>query len=270
MINCKELNKSFHTKALLFAALVAEKSTLLALKRATVKTTDAVNYGTFKEGTTLKTEQKDLGYGDFVYPVINTVHYLDSHNDLHLKGIWDKSVKDQKGKIHYVTNHELKIGSVIAYPNDVEMMVKTLPWSALGKSYEGDTEALIFKAKLTEKSQKDAYLAFKDGENIQQSVRMEYVTIDLAIDSADKEFKHEKALYDKYLKVMANPEVAVERRYFWTVSEAKIYKEGSAVLFGSNDATGTLYDLNDTKEQPPGGTGPKPSGINFSQLLKTF
>jgi hypothetical protein len=269
MITCKELNKTFAAKAQLFAALIAEKGNLISLKKATIKTTDDVSFGLLRDATTVKAEQKDLGYGDYIYPVINTTLYLDSHNDLHLNGIWDKSAKDQNGKIHYVVNHELKIGSVIAYPKDVEIMVKTLPWSALGKSYSGDTEALIFKAKLSEKSQKDAYLAFKDGENIQQSVRMEYVNIDLAIDSTDKEFKHEKALFDKYMKVMANPEVATERGYFWTVSEAKIYKEGSAVLFGSNDATGTLYDLNDTKAQPSQDTAPQPS-INIKQLLQIF
>jgi hypothetical protein len=270
MIFCKELNRTFETQAKMFAALLSEKQTIISLKKAAIKTTDSVQFGFVKGTTAVKSEAKDLDYGDYIYPVINTTNYLDSHNDMHLNGIWDKSAKEQNGKIYYAANHKLELGSIISYPKEVEIILRKMKWQELGKDYPGETEALIFKAQLTEKSQRDAYLAFKAGEDIQQSVRMEYVNIDLAVDSKDKEFKHEKALFDKLVKVMANPETAAQRGYFWAVSEAKIYKEGSAVLFGSNDATTTLYDLNDTSKQPLSGTVAQPSGINIKKILQNF
>jgi hypothetical protein len=45
----------------------------------------------------------------------------------------------------------------------------------------------------------------------------------------------------KYLAVIANKQAALDAGYFWAVAQAKIVKEGSAVLFGSNEATPILY-----------------------------
>ena len=35
---------------------------------------------------------------NFHYIAVNTTNVLDSHGDLHVKGLWNKSVKDQQGK----------------------------------------------------------------------------------------------------------------------------------------------------------------------------
>ena len=40
-----------------------------------------------------------------------------------------------------------------------------------------------------------------------------------------------------YINEIANKDKAIEQGYFWAVTEAKISKEGSMVLFGSNDVT---------------------------------
>ena len=39
------------------------------------------------------------------YIAVNTTNILDSHGDLHVKGLWNKSVKDQQGKNYLVTDH---------------------------------------------------------------------------------------------------------------------------------------------------------------------
>lgn len=239
---CKELNKDFSSQREMFLALKANKQSLIELKKATIKNADPVRSFTPTSRTEAakSAEKTDVGYGDYVYPVINTINFLDSHKDLHVWGIWDKSAAEQTGKVYYIVNHDLALGSVISYPKEVEVMVKEMFWSELGRDYAGKTQALIFKAKLTEKSNRDAYLAIKDGEDLQNSVRMLYVSLDLAVNSGSEDFKEEKRIWDKYYPSIVNKE-ASEDGYFWAVTEAKIYKEGSAVLFGSNEATPIQY-----------------------------
>ena len=41
--------------------------------------------------------------------VVNTTNVLDSHDDLHVKGIWNKTIKDQKGKLNLVVDHDLSV-----------------------------------------------------------------------------------------------------------------------------------------------------------------
>lgn len=250
---CKDLKgKTFETKEEMFLALKSAKEDLISLKKSAIKFSDAVLFYQKADGAAKETSNHKLEYGDFIYPVINTTNYLDSHDDVHIPGIWDKSIEAQQGKTYFIINHELSLGNVISYPKDVTPMVKMLNWSDLGKAYDGQTQALIFKVKITEKSNRDAYLAYRDGEDIQHSIRMQYVKIELAINDPRPDFKGEKAVWDKYLDQIANKEVAEANGFFWAVTEAKIYKEGSAVLFGSNDATPTLYDIDNKDEsQPP-------------------
>lgn len=240
MIRCKELNKTFTDKKGLFSALKAAKQELIAAKKAVIKNSDPVLAGMSFISTKKGSTPKEISFGDYVYPVINTINYLDSHKDMHLWGIWDKSAKEQNNKVYYLINHDLSIGKVISYPRDVEIMVKEMSWKDLGFNFSGKTQALIFKAKLTEQSNKDAYDAIKAGESIQNSVRMQYVRMDLAINSNDKDFREEKTVWDKYSPNTVNKE-ALGEDYFWAVYEAKIYMEGSAVLFGSNESTPVLF-----------------------------
>lgn len=259
MIHCKELNKSFANKAGLFVALKAGKEELIAAKKASLKNTDPLlaTLSTQSENHLPVTKDfgvpKEISYGDFIYPVINTINYLDSHKDVHLTGIWDKSAKEQNGKTYYIINHELMIGKIISYPKDVSIYVKDMTWKDLGRNYPGSTQALIFKAKLTERSNKDAYDAIKAGEELQNSVRMQYVRLELAINSTEDYYKEEKAVWTKYSPLVVNQEELNETGYFWAVHEAKIYLEGSAVLAGSNPVT-PIYTEEPKHIEPPAGT----------------
>lgn len=277
MVHCKELNKSFYTSKDMFLALRANKQQLIDAKKATIKTSDAVAFTVRPTGETMKGEPgtaKDLTYGDYIYPVINTINWLDSHKDVHIWGIWDKSAKEQSGKTYYLVNHDLAIGCVISYPKEVEVMVKTMSWAQLGYDYAGDTQALIFKARLTEKSNQAAYHAIKAGEALQNSVRMQYVALDLAINSTTEDFKEEKRIWDKYAPYVVNKE-ELQDGYFWAITEAKIFKEGSAVLFGSNEATPIMTEEPKQHIEPPGGTqqsAAKSTGNlkEWNKLLKNF
>jgi hypothetical protein len=275
MIFCKELNKEFADKSEMFSALKINKEKIIGLKKASIKNSDPVSY-VIKSTEVEKgapVEGEVVGIGSYVYAVINTTNYYDSCGDVHLDGIWDNSLKDQKGKLYYVINHELKLGSVIAYPNDVEASVQTLKWSELGLDYTGKTQALIYKAKLTEATNKDALSAIVTKQDIQNSVRMGYISMILCIDDSSEDYKQEKANFDKYLAIIANKQDAEDAGYFWAIAEAKIVKEGSAVLFGANDATPILYtDPADAGQKQKEQVSPEDSSPKFSvnKLLSIF
>lgn len=228
-------NRTFESKSELFAALKKDCSKLVEMKKATVKHSDPIENGLT---TAVKAANMQEGY---IYPIINTTNYMDSHSDVHIDGIWNKSVQDQQGKVMYIINHQLEVGKVIAFGQDVEMRLETFNWPDLGKEYQGQTQALVFKTKLFDYSNEDAAKIIKAKMPVENSVRMQYVKIDMAINSDDPDYKNEKATWLKYIDRIANKGRAIEQGYFWAVTEAKIYKEGSMVLAGSNDATPILY-----------------------------
>jgi hypothetical protein len=258
MIFCKELNKEFATKAEMFAELKANRDKIIGLKKAAIKNSDPVSFAV-KGSSTIKATAEDsapVAIGSHIYAIINCTNWLDSHGDVHLDGIWDQSVKDNKGKLYYIINHELELGKVISYPDEVVPSVQNLTWTDLGQPYAGNTQALMFDALLTEASNKDAATAIIAKKAIQNSVRMQYIDIILCIDDSSDDYKQEYANFYKYLAVIANKQDAMDAGYFWAVAQAKIVKEGSAVLFGSNEATPILYtdpgstSQDNNKEEP--------------------
>lgn len=241
MIFCKELNKSFDTKEQMFIELKANKDKIIKLKKTSIKHSDPF-VATYKGLEIIKDEEgkATVKVGDFIYPVINTTNYFDSHGDVHINGIWDVSARDQKGKIHYVINHELEIGKVIAYPNDVEPQIVEMTWKELGYDFSGPTQALVFKALLSEASNEDFKKAAIQGVPLQNSIRMQYISMTLCVDSDSDDFKQERENFYKYLPDIANKQDVLDEGYYWAVTEAKIYLEGSAVLRGSNPITPLL------------------------------
>ena len=245
-------NKVFTDKSELFKELRDNKEHLINLKKVT-KNSASLKFNHFtKSENTIKALVMEEGY---IYPVINTTKVMDSHNDVHIDGLWNKSIKEQQGKIYYIVNHELEIGKVIAYPKDVEVFTEVLQFSELGSNYEGSTQALVFKVSKDVIQYKEALKIIDEKIDIEHSVRMQYVTIFLCINSEEGGYKEEKANWDTYFSYVANKEDAEDNGYFWAVTEAKIYKEGSMVLSGSNDVTPLLQKdiepLKDTQKEEP-------------------
>lgn len=247
MIVCKELNKEFNTKEELFKALIANEKDLINIKTKDIyKSCDkgqTLNYNVslLKSNDSVKTELDD----NFYYIAVNTTNILDSHNDLHVKGIWNKTAKDQQGKNYLVSDHDLKLKSVIAKPKDIEIVVMDILFKSIGKEYDGTTQALVYKiAKDKINAEYKEYL----DDNIQSSVRMQYVKIELALNSDEKEDVKYKDTFDAYINEIANKQDFEDINYFWVVKEAKNVNESSLVLFGSNSATGLIYEpLKDTQ-----------------------
>jgi hypothetical protein len=149
MIYCKELDKSFETKEQMFKELMLNKEFIIKEKTSNilkscekglsiVANQDAI----FKALETNKALKLD---NDYYYFVVNSSNILDSHRDLHVKGNWDKSVKEQQGKVYLVFDHQLKRNEIIAMKEDISMFTAEIPFSLIGKNYDGDTYALIYK-----------------------------------------------------------------------------------------------------------------------------
>jgi len=244
MFNCKELNKTFDNKIDLFKALKDNKEEILSFKMAnTLKSCDkgaSVKSKLINVTKHLETLKNIELNDDFYYIVVNTTKILDSHMDVHLNGIWSKTVQEQQGKNYLVADHKLEIDKVITRKEYVEMIVAEIPFRSIGKDYEGDTQALIYKIPKDKVINEAAKEWLNSGDEIEASVRMQYVKIELALNSDNVNDKLEKLNFDTYIKEIANKDEFEEINYFFIVQEAKNVKESSLVVFGSNNATGTL------------------------------
>ncbi len=236
-------DQEFETQELLFKALLDNETKILAQKKANVLTSfEKGQIGTFEllkfsEETKAALQLKE-GY---VYPIINTTRYYDSHADVHFDGIWNKSAKEQKGRISYVFDHSDKISDTIAWPEDVNILIKSIPWALVGKDYEGETEALIYEIKESAIENPFAVTIFQKKRKVQNSVRMRYVRVKMGINSDDPDYAKQKAYYDSKIELIVNREEVEKAGYFFGVEEAQIREEGSMVKRGSNDATSILY-----------------------------
>ncbi len=266
-IYCIELQKEFESHTEMFAELKASEKHIISLKKAAIQ--KSVNKGQFApSGVFSKLNEASKAAlnikEDYIYPVINTSWYFDNHRDVHGSGLWAKSLKEQKGQIHYVADHSLKLQDIIAWPEDVNAFTRNIPWMLVGKNYTGETQALIYEIK-KESIQNEAVMkAIEEGRNLQNSVRMQYVKIKFAVNSNEKDYVDNKKIYDDNINKIANKDEVEEFGYFWLILEAKIHREGSMVLFGSNDATAIITTENvkgagenhSAKDnQPPQSTG---------------
>lgn len=248
MIFCKELNKSFEDKKTLFKELKANEKTIIAQKKLEIKSFEKGLQVVSNQNQISKALQDETIKGikfdnNYYYFVANSSNILDSHKDVHAEGNWNKTVKEQQGKVYLVWEHQLNKENIIAFPEDIVLMTAKIPFSVLGKNYEGETYCLIYKIAKDKIIDKTAKEWLENGRSLQLSVRMQYVKIETAFNS--KDFPKEKETFDTYYPLIANKEEHNEIDYFWVVKEAKNVMESSFVLFGSNSATGRI----DNKEE---------------------
>ena len=254
MIYCKELNKEFESKSDLFKALVENESFIIDAKKSQV-------YKSFEKGLQVVSDQKTIEKAftdsekgikfdsDYYYFVVNSANYLDSHNDMHVDGNWNKSVKDQNGKVYLVWHHDFsKTENIIAFPEDIEMMTSKVAWSLLGKSYEGETYSLIYKVKKDKIVNENVSKWLKEGRKLQLSVRMQYIKLETAFNSDDSDYAKQTENYNKYYPLIANKDEFKEIEYFFIVKEAKNVMESSLLPFGSNSATAEISQTENKSE----------------------
>jgi hypothetical protein len=229
----------FNTKKELFNHLVKNKQLLLDEKKSQLKTGDSFNFivRSYEKGEAEKEISDPSTFeGDklSVDLVINTTNIMDSHSDVHIDGLWSKSLKETKG-LYLLQEHKMTFNKVIS--DDVAASAKMFDWSKLGVNAEGKTQALRFKAVVDKDRNPFMFEQYLKGYVKEHSVGMRYVKLFLAIN--DKDYKEEKGVWDKYIDKVVNKQDAEAQGYFWAVTEAKVI-EGSAVLKGSNSITPTL------------------------------
>jgi hypothetical protein len=171
-----------------------------------------------------------------VLVAINTTNWMDSHGDVHIPGIWNKSLGENKNQIH-LQEHSMTFKSVIS--DQSKGYTQTMAWKDLGLDMPGNTEVLIFSTPFTGRNpyMEDQY---RKGFVTNHSVGMVYVKLKLAINEPDEEYyKEEYANWVQYSPMIANLADAEAQGFFWAVLEAKVI-EGSAVVKGSNSITPTI------------------------------
>ena len=241
----------FATKEELFTFLRENKKTILQTKKAEQKNADSVSFFVpvyNEKGDIVKAEGGELLKKDSIRAkiVINTTNLLDSHMDVHMKGIWKKTVKENPNVLH-LQEHDMKFASIIS--DDAKPSVKTMKWSELGLPFDGETEALIFDSEIKADRNPFMFEQYAKGYVKQHSVGMRYVNYYLCMNSDSKWDVEEKANWDKYIGEVANAKQAEDYGYFFAVTEAKMI-EGSAVVKGSNFATPTLSVKEENNEEP--------------------
>jgi hypothetical protein len=240
----------FADKKDLFEYLKANKESLISQKKKLPIKSDPFTFSIehSKEETTKAfsgTLKEDQIY---VKVVMNTTNLMDSHSDVHVSGIWKKTLSDNK-TFYHLQEHEADFTKVIS--DNAKAYMQAMTWKELGYKFEGNTDALVFESIVSKERNEEMYRQYKNGWVKNHSVGMQYVKLDLAIndEESDKEF----TFWNKYIGIIANRKDAETQGYFWVIQEAKLM-EGSAVVFGSNRATPTLEvqepDSSTPKEEP--------------------
>ena len=239
----------YETKKEMFDFLVANKTTLINQKKSAIKFADAISlnvipqnlHSTTKAYDNREEEEEDKDFVE-VKAVINTTGILDGHGDVHIKGLWNKSLKENKRLLHVQEHKTAEFDKIISSGEDLKAYVKDFSWKELGYEGEGETQALVFESKVRRERNAKMFEAYSKGYVTNHSVGMQYVKLELAIN--DEEYEKEMNFWNKYIDQVVNRKDAEDAGYFWVVTEAKAI-EGSAVPLGSNPITPTMSIKNE-------------------------
>lgn len=196
-----------------------------------------------------------------VKSVINTTNVIDSHMDMHMAKVWNKTVKDNPFT-HHLKQHESRFESVIS--RKAKSYNQNMNFNELGLNVDFKTVANINEFILPRSKMPFMFDAYKNGDVNQHSVGMMYVDLDIA--HYDEDSQKQMDFFNEMKALAVNPEVADEYGFFWVVYEAK-KREGSAVVFGSNSITPTLYVKN---YEPPKSTQKTGAAEKALQTKKNY
>lgn len=232
----------FADKQELFKFIVDNENLIIAQKKSIIKEADGFHAAPILGGLELNPTNKDQVEDLIARPsittkiVINTSNVFDSHKDLHVPGLWDKSMNENRNPFH-LQEHSRKFKDIISNGSDLKAYVENFTWKQLGYNMPGKTQALMFDSNI--KKTRNAYMheQYAKGYVTNHSVGMMYVKMSVCIN--DEDYPVQKENWDKYYPMGANKELADEWGYFFAQTEAK-YIEGSAVPMGSNQFTPTV------------------------------
>jgi hypothetical protein len=244
--------------------ILANKEEVIRLKKSATKFCDVVNFAVQKDHTDKAKIENKEDTDDVIYKTIvaNTYNWMDSHDDVHIKGIFTKSIKENSNNIMHLHDHlyqlSAKVGKVINI-SEQELTLKDL-----GVNKIGSTTSLILESAVSKEYNKQIFTMYKMNEINQHSVGMVYVNILLCVN--DRNEKDEYKNWNKYFPMVINSEKALEQGYFFAVTEAKL-KEVSCVIAGSNELTPTIQPLKSIEEVEPTEVV---KAIDYNYLINNF
>ena len=122
----------FETSKDLHKFLVENKEQLITQKRAVMKHGDGIGAAGIR---VMKTANKaePTGQDDSVQvlAVINTTNVLDSHDDVHIPGLWDKTLKENR-RIMHIQEHKAEFDKIIASREDLKAYANEYTFKELG------------------------------------------------------------------------------------------------------------------------------------------
>ena len=242
----------FKTQPELFKHLADNVDDILYEKKCIFKKADGLNLSFIELKDVDKTIQKsdDVEKDEIkVRAIINTTMVKDSHGDVHINGLWKKSLRENK-RIKHLQEHKMSFDSIISDGDNLKAYTKTYSWRDLGVDKDGETQALVFDSVVKRKRNPYMFEQYKDGNVDNHSVGMSYVTMKLAMDSKDEDHAEYKAEFDKHIDDILNKAEVKKDGFFYAIYEAKA-REGSAVPFGSNSITPTQSVKSEDNTTPP-------------------
>lgn len=195
--------------------------------------------------------------------VANTFFWMDSHDDVHVPGIFNKSIAENVNKngrslISHLQDHVFQIRGRVGRP--IAFYEKEMIWRQLGHARNGSTVALIMESEIDRELDRSVYDEYKNDFIDQHSVQMRYITIDVAMN--DSQFKTEYANWQEVYPRLGNKAKADAAGKFYIVREADLL-EVSCVLMGSNRLTPVLTN-------PKANASDDIEKIDISKLLHTY
>lgn len=265
----------FNNKAELINYLISNKSELIQLKKSVTKLSDAY---LFTDNLKIESNKiiTDFGGDDIPNGIIrrsiigNTYGWMDSHDDVHIQGIFAKSISENKNIFH-LHDHLYQIAAKVGTPTRIYEQAVSL--GDLGLNKVGYATCLIMDSEIKKSYNPMIFNEYLTKQINQHSVGMIYQKLFLCVNN--KEYKEEFANWNTYKNYVLNIEKAEEEGYFWAVTEAKL-REISCVLLGSNELTPTLNEkteaVKDTSDkiEPSNDTQENKQIINYNYILQTI
>jgi len=267
------MKKEFANKEEYQKYVVENNDELLSVKKMETKHADCIiSIPSFNQDKTVEKSEETTDVNKItVKVVINTTNLYDSHDDVHIDGLWKKTLQEKR-KIYLLQEHKASFDSVIS--RNVKSYTEQKTFKELGYKFDSTTQALIFDAEIKREDNPYMFEQYRKGYVDNHSVGMRYVSLYLCVDSNEKWAEEEKKNWDKYIKYVANPE-EIKWGVFYAVTEAKLI-EGSAVLFGSNYATPTIEVQESKSDEPEESTQteqkiePPSSTQKWSEVLRAL
>jgi len=247
----------------LFSYLVANKSSIFAQKKATLKYTSPIIYQPVMSGKFIASANKaamqiidDNGSFD-VKVVANASWWCDDQYDVLTDKCYDKSIADKGILIPHIADHNHistnHVGDVKA------VYTQRVALKDLGLDQPGSTVCAVMETTVREDYNPLTYKFYKNGKINQHSIGMFYVSMGMCIN--DEEYLPEYEMWQKYYSKVINKDDVDESGFFFIVPEIK-WIENSCVFMGSNILTPTLEVSTET--QPDKSTANQPREKSMS------